>query len=179
MGHARCRQHRVPPREPLGERRGPATIQVQQARVLVEGKVALASPKSRDGFRTLPLDVAVAGALRALKMAQMTEKLAAGGAYVDSGSVMVDELGEQVHPEWYCDEFRRLAKRAGVRTIVLHVGRHTALSLMEKVSVPISIVSKWAGHYDTAFTHSTYVHASDEDLKIGTTRWARSTGSSK
>jgi hypothetical protein len=29
-------------------------------------------------------------------------------------------------------------------------------------------VSKWAGHYDTAFTYSTYVHASDEDPKTGT-----------
>jgi integrase len=73
-----------------------------------------------------------------------------------------------VHPEWYSDEFRRLSKRAGVKTIVLHEGRHTALSLMEKAGVPISIVSKWAGHYDTAFTYSTYVHASDEDLRTGT-----------
>ena len=33
--------------------------------------------------------------------------------------------------------------------------------------MPISIVSKWAGHYDAAFTMKTYVHASDEDLKQG------------
>ena len=81
---------------------------------------------------------------------------------------MVDELGEPVHPEWYSDEFGRLAKRAGVKRIVLHEGRHTALSLMEKAGVPISIVSKWAGHYDTAFTYSTYVHATEEDLQTGT-----------
>ena len=29
------------------------------------------------------------------------------------------------------------------------------------------IVSKWAGHYDSAFTQKTYVHASDEDLQRG------------
>lgn len=39
---------------------------------------------------------------------------------------------------------------------------------MEKAGVPISIVSKWAGHYDTAFTYSTYVHAEEEDLRTGT-----------
>ena len=33
--------------------------------------------------------------------------------------------------------------------------------------VPISIVSKWAGDYDSAFTQKTYVHASDEDLQRG------------
>jgi integrase len=110
----------------------PATVSVQQARVLVEGKIMVVPPKSRNGFRTLPLDVAVAGALRTLKVAQLAEKLAAGGAYVDSGYVVVDELGEPVHPEWYSDEFRRLSKRASVKTIVLHEGRHTALSLMRR-----------------------------------------------
>jgi integrase len=146
----------------------PATIHVQQARVLVEGKVKVVPPKSRNGFRKLPLDAAAASALHALHVAQASEKLAAGAAYADSGYVVVDELGEPVHPEWYSDEFGRLSKRAGVKRIVLHEGRHTALSLMEKAGVPISIVSKWAGHYDTAFTYSTYVHASDEDLQTGT-----------
>lgn len=96
-------------------------------------------------------------ALHALKVAQAAEKLAAGAAYADGGYVVVDELGEPVHPEWYSDEFGRLAKRAGVKRIVLHEGRHTTLSLMEKAGVPISVVSKWAGHYDTAFTYSSYV----------------------
>jgi integrase len=48
-----------------------------------------------------------------------------------------------------------------------HPGGHTTLSLMEKAGVPISIISKWAGHYDSSFTMKTYVHASDEDLKQG------------
>jgi integrase len=38
---------------------------------------------------------------------------------------------------------------------------------MEHAGVPISIVSKWAGHYDAAFTQRTYVHASTEDLSQG------------
>ena len=33
--------------------------------------------------------------------------------------------------------------------------------------MPISIVSRWAGHYDAAFTMKTYVHASDDDLAQG------------
>lgn len=146
----------------------PATIRVQQARVLVEGTPQVVPPKSRNGFRTLPLDATAASALHQLKVAQKAERLAAGKAYTNSGYVVVDELGEPVHPEWYSDEFGRLAKRAGVKRIVLHEGRHTALSLMEKAGVPISIVSKWAGHYDTAFTYSTYVHATEEDLQTGT-----------
>ena len=33
--------------------------------------------------------------------------------------------------------------------------------------MPISIISKWAGHYDSAFTQKTYVQASEEDLQRG------------
>ena len=33
--------------------------------------------------------------------------------------------------------------------------------------MPISIISKWAGHYDSAFRQKTYVHATDEDRQRG------------
>jgi integrase len=55
----------------------------------------------------------------------------------------------------------------------LHDSRHTTLTLMEHAGVPISIVSKWAGHYDAAFTQRTYVHASDDDLEQGRRAIAR------
>ena len=60
-----------------------------------------------------------------------------------------------------------MLKRAGLPKIRLHDSRHTTLSLLEKAGVPISIISKWAGHYDSSFTMKTYVHASDDDLKQG------------
>src|SRR5712691_5759396 len=69
--------------------------------------------------------------------------------------VITDELGIPVHPEWYSDEFARLLKRVGLRKIRLHDSRHTTLSLMEKAKAPISVISKWAGHYDAAFTMRT------------------------
>jgi hypothetical protein len=43
---------------------------------------------------------------------------------------------------------------------------------MEKAGVPISVISKWAGRYDAAFTMRTYVHASDKDLCQGTSTLA-------
>lgn len=66
-----------------------------------------------------------------------------------------------------------MLKRAGLRKIRLHDSRHTTLSLMEKAGVPISIISKWAGHYDSAFTQKTYVHAGDEDLAQGAEKLAK------
>lgn len=60
-----------------------------------------------------------------------------------------------------------MLKRAGLPKIRLHDSRHTTFSLMEKAGVPISIISKWAGHYDSSFKMKTYVHASDKDLEAG------------
>jgi hypothetical protein len=58
-----------------------ATLTVQQARMLAEYEVRVELPKSANGMRTLPLDDAVVGALRALKARQAAERLAAGPAH--------------------------------------------------------------------------------------------------
>lgn len=154
------------------------TLTVNQARVLVDYKVRIEPPKSRNGKRTLPLDDELVSALTELRKRQAKESETAGHAYragledldwytAGDEYVVTDELGIPLHPESYSDEFTRLLKRAGLPKIRLHDSRHTTLSLMEKAGVPISIVSKWAGHYDAAFTMRTYVHASDDDLKQG------------
>jgi integrase len=145
--------------------------------------VRIEEPKSRNGHRTLPLDDEMVSALSALHKRQMAESAAAGPAYharlADLGwyqggeYVVTDELGMPIHPEWYSDEFGRLLKRIGLRRITLHDSRHTTLTLMEHAGVPISIVSKWAGHYDAAFTRRTYVHASTDDLEQGRKALAR------
>jgi len=155
------------------------TLTVNQARVLVDCKVHVELPKSHNGKRTLPLDDALVAALTELRKQATRESEDAGLAYEQGLAdldwytpgdqyIVTDELGVPVHPEWYSDEFARLLKGAGLRKIRLHDSRHTTLSLMEKAGVPISIISRWAGHYDSAFTMKTYVHASDEDLKEGT-----------
>jgi len=119
----------------------------------------------------------VVAALTALRKRQLEESTTAGAAYrsrlteldwYQGGEyVITDEAGTPVHPEWYSDEFGRLLRRAGLRRITLHDSRHTTLTLMEHAGVPISIISKWAGHYDSAFTQKTYVHASEDGLQRG------------
>ena len=104
-------------------------------------------------------------ALTALRNRQLGESTTIGAAYraqvarldwYQGGEYAItDEAGLPVHPEWYSDEFGRLLRRAGLRRITLHDSRHTTLTLMEHAGVPISIISKWAGHYDSAFTQRT------------------------
>src|SRR5580658_6540628 len=133
------------------------TLTVSQSRITVDYKVYVEPPKTRNGHRTLPLDDALVAALTALRKRLARESEEAASAYEGALPAL----------DWYSDEFARLLSRVGLPKIRLHDSRHTALSLMEKAGVPISVISKWAGHYDAAFTMKTYVHASDDDLKAG------------
>jgi integrase len=57
------------------------TLAVNQSRVLVEYRVRLEEPKSRNGKRTLPLDAELVAALTALRKRQLEESTIAGVAY--------------------------------------------------------------------------------------------------
>jgi len=154
------------------------SLTVRQSRVLVDYRVRVEEPKSHNGKRTLPLDEDLVTALVELRKRQTRESQDAGEVYgaglgdldwYTEGDqyIVTDALGIPLHPETYSGEFTRVLKLAGLPKIRLHDSRHTTLSLMEKAGVPISIISRWAGHYDSSFTMKTYVHATDDDLKQG------------
>ena len=143
------------------------TLTISMVRVVVDGKVVTKdAPKSERSARTLPLDAALTAALTTLRKLQAAEKLAAGATYEASGFVIADELGAAPSPEWLSDEFDRAVKRAGVKRVTLHACRHSACTLMEQAGVPISVVSRWAGHATPEFTYRVYVHATDDDLRL-------------
>ena len=155
----------------------PAPSRMSVYRVLVRHGLVEPGPRKRPKDSYLRWERDEPMALTALRKRQLEESTIAGTAYqsrlaelnwYQGGEyVITDEAGTPVHPEWYSDEFGRLLRRAGLRRITLHDSRHTTLTLMEHAGVPISIISKWAGHYDSAFTQKTYVHASEEDLQRG------------
>jgi len=164
--------------------RSKAAHRFQLARPCARGPQARARRGARcGGAQRSRLDGELVAALTVLRKRQLDESAAAGAAYRSGLAglgwyrggeyVITDEAGTPVHPEWYSDEFSRLLRRAGLRRITLHDSRHTTLTLMEHAGVPISIISKWAGHYDSAFTQKTYVHASDDDLQRGQAALAR------
>jgi integrase len=143
------------------------TLKIVRVRNVVDGKVIeKLRTKSLRSTRTLPLDDRLVAALKAMRKTQAAEKPAAGVAYTDSGYVVTDELGVPVNPEWFTDEFPRLAKCAGVPRKTPHGGRHTSNSLMEKLGVPDSIRAAWHGHA-IEVNRRTYTHALPEDLMTG------------
>jgi integrase len=147
------------------------TITIRRARVEITGVgVVEGEPKTERGRRTLPLDDGLVAALRSLKARQAQERLAAGHAYTagcgDCGGehLVVNELGHPYRPEWFSDEFRRMAKAGGLPVIRLHDARHTCGTLMHLRGVPTAVISKWLGHATASFTMATYVHSQDDAL---------------
>jgi integrase len=139
------------------------TVTVRRSRVLVEGKVIEKSPKSKRGWRTLPLDAGLVASLRSLHKAQAAERLAAGKAYRASGYLAVDAFGVPLAPFWYSAEFHRLADAAGCPRIRLHDSRHSVNSLMAAVGVPPHIRAAWCGHTEMV-NQAVYTHCRPEDL---------------
>jgi integrase len=139
-------------------------LTIARTRVVV-GQVVTKGPKSKASARTLPLDEAAVGELRALKARQAAERLEAGPAYTASGYVACDELGAAVSPEWFTDEFRRVADRAGLPRIRLHDSRRTINSLMARAGVPPHIRAAWCGH-TAAVNEESYTFAQAQDLAL-------------
>jgi integrase len=57
--------------------------------------------------------------------------------------------------------FNTLVKKAGVRRVRLHDGRHSALTMLLEDGTPVHIVSKMAGHSRASITLDVYAHAID------------------
>jgi integrase len=157
------------------------TLTIRKTRVIVDGQVVDGEPKTDRGKRTLPLDDAQVDALTALQLRQREEAETAGSAYgscpdCGEGHVIVDELGDSVHPESYSDRFEVLTRKAGLPPIRLHDTLHTCGTLMHLRGVPTAVISAWLGHASASFTIKTYVHSQADALRdAGSTISARPT----
>ena len=135
-----------------------ATVTVNAALVQVGSKLVWGKPKSKAGERVVGLDRGSVEAVKAHRTLRKRERLAAGEAWVNSGQMFTDELGERLHPEYVSRRFRELAAEAGLPVIKFHAARHTAATLALEGKVDIKIVSEMLGHSTTRITQDLYQH---------------------
>ncbi|MGI5236491.1 tyrosine-type recombinase/integrase [Dactylosporangium sp. CA-139066] len=148
------------------------TLTVNNARKMSDGVIYEEDPKTERSKRTLPLKSipGLVDALVTLQLRQREEGDLAGEAYqplcplCGGHHVVTDELGQPYRPEWYGDQFERLARTAGLPVIRLHDARHTCGTLMHLRGVKVAVISAWLGHAKVSFTMDTYVHSQDEAL---------------
>jgi integrase len=133
-------------------------IAIRNTLVMVDGKPAMAEPKTAKGRRSLTLAPQVLEAIRAHRAHQAAERLSWGVDYTDSGLVVTTEDGRPLHPETLSGLFVRQAKRVGLPPIRLHDLRHSVASILLAQGVHPKVVSDQLGHATIALTLDTYSH---------------------
>ena len=122
---------------------------ISQGRVAVDGGDRVDDPKSAARRRGVPFELIHPGTvdrLRSLRARQAGARLAAGPAYVDSGFVVVDELGKPIRSEVYSDRFRRLCRAATVPPITLHSVRLSLAFWLHREGVTPADAAALLGH---------------------------------
>ena len=106
--------------------------------------------------RVVYLDAGTLDVLKAWRRQQLTERLAWGPAWVDTGHVFTREDGQPLHPETITKRFARLARDAGLPTTRFHALRHFRAAALISTGADIAAVSKAMGHASIAVTSDIY-----------------------
>lgn len=134
--------------------RGLLTVARQLQRI--DGKLILTEPKTPRSRRTLQLPAVAIEALRAHKLRQLEERLAAGPAWQDSGLVFTTAIGTPLDARNVVRHFHRLLAKAGLPRMPFHNLRHTAASLLLAQGLDIRVVQHVLGHSQISLTANLY-----------------------
>jgi integrase len=132
-------------------------------------------PKTEESAGTIALDSLNVAVLREHRARQLAERDSwnryaaeerAKGKDVpdwqDTGKVFTDVDGTWLHPEKVSDEFRRIARRAGLPPINLRDLRHLAATLVHAAGGDIFAVQKTLRHASGQLTSDTYTELLEE-----------------
>lgn len=139
-----------------------ATLTIRHSLSQTRAGVVLKAPKTNT-VRTLPLSRMATEALKAQRVLQAKERLAAGAFYqnVDE-AIFADELGRRITPMAATCAFERIARKAGISTTRLHDCRHTAATTLLLAGVDVRTTAGVLGHASPTITLSTYAHLMPE-----------------
>lgn len=138
-----------------------ATLTIRHSLSQTKAGVVLKAPKTNQ-VRTLPLSRMAIDALKAQRVLQAKERLAAGISYRNDDAIFADESGQRVTPMAATCAFDRIARKAGISTTRLHDLRHTAATTLLLAGIDVRTTAGVLGHSSPAITLSTYAHLMPE-----------------
>ena len=110
----------------------------------------------------MDLDDDTIAVLRALRQAELGERLLVGAGYRDGDFVFARPDGARWKPDSIGQAFRRIVADLELPRIALHDLRHTHATLMLATSTDLAelnVVSDRLGHATVGFTLTTYGHS--------------------
>ena len=134
------------------------TLTVRRSIHRVRGGLIYEEPKTRRSLRTLWLPLPLVAALHEHKTAQLGEQMLAGSEWHDEDLVFAQPNGRPIDKKTDHDDWTALLKRADVRHVRLHDGRHTAATLLLSENVHPRVVMELLGHSQMRTTMDIYSH---------------------
>jgi integrase len=133
-------------------------------------------PKAERSRRTLALPAQLVEALRRHRAVQLEEREDAGSLWEEHDLVFAQVNGRPLDKRSDWEAWKALLRRAGVREVRLHDGRHTAATLLLSEGVHPRVVMELLGHAQMRTTTDTYSHvmpalAKEAAAKMGTALW--------
>jgi integrase len=119
---------------------------------------ARVEPKSDRSRRTVALPDAAVASLRAHRVRQIEQRLAAGARWEDWGLVFPSTVGTPLDGPNATKRFQRLLAAAGLPRLRFHDLRHGCASLLLAQNVHPRVVMVVLGHSQISLTMNTYSH---------------------
>jgi integrase len=135
------------------------TVSVRRTLHRVKGAgLVYEAPKTKRSERTLALPMPLVAALHGHKATQLGERMLAGSDWHDEDLVFARPNGRPIGKRADYDDWCGLLRRAGVRHVRLHDGRHTAATLLLGEGVHPRVVMELLGHSQMRTTMDIYTH---------------------
>lgn len=130
-----------------------SVIKICQALKRIKGSVSIGPPKSRDGYRDIPVPPKLRWCAIYLRN---TDK-----KFIWEGR----NMGQPCSASYFSDKFRQALEDVGeVRLLTPHCCRHTYVSQMQALGVDLATIQSIVGHADIDMTQH-YLHVQDS-IKI-------------
>ena len=134
------------------------TITISKTVLYTEGfGIYEKAPKTTNSVRTISCPTIVMDQLKEYKTWQDSEKKRLGSYMKPTDKVFARENGDLFNPDLFLHWLRKVEDKAGLKHYTLHSLRHTNIMIQTlSGKVPMSTISKRAGHYRESVTSDMY-----------------------
>jgi hypothetical protein len=131
---------------------------VETAYKLGNGDYIIKEPKTAQSRRTVTLSPSLVELFKAYLADQELLRIQLGVNLNADDFVFIRPDGSPINPNAVTLAFRRIIKKAGLRSLRIHDLRHTHATLMLKAGVHPKVVSERLGHANISITLDIYSH---------------------
>ena len=121
------------------------------------------STKSETSNRVVYISESTLKILKKYQIEQLEKKMQLGNKWQGSERVFTSELGGEMHPDTPSLIFKKIIKKHNLKEICFHELRHTSISLLISLGIPLQQISRRAGHSNITITDEIYSHIFEED----------------